>query len=85
MDEIYARMPQWVIGVEDYNWYDWIAYYFYQAENKRFSRNWYPIARDEMCLPWEICKVKWVKDWPGDFEYHWKILSRRPDTDGSWE
>lgn len=27
MDEIYARMPEGVIGVEDRNWYDGVAYY----------------------------------------------------------
>lgn len=83
MDEIYARMPEGVIGVEDYNWYDGIAYYFYQPENQRYSRNGYPIANDEMCLPGnpgEVCKVQWVKDGEWAFNYHWDILSRRPDT-----
>lgn len=83
MDEIYARMPEWVIGVEDWNRWDFIAYYLDKETWQRYSRWGYPIAEDEMCRewnPWTICKVEMIKDGPGQFEYHWKILSRRPDT-----
>lgn len=83
MDEIYARMPEWVIGVEDWNRWDFIAYYLDEKTWQRYSRRGYPIAEDEMCRewnPWTICKVECIQDGPGTFEYHWKILSRRPDT-----
>lgn len=83
MEEIYARMPEGVIGVEDWNRYDGIAYYYDQANNQRYSKKGYPIANDEMCLYGDVCKVECVRDWEGQFEYHWKILSRRPDTDGN--
>lgn len=85
MDEIYARMPEWVIGVEDWNRWDFIAYYLDEKTWQKYSRNGYPIANDEMCRewnPWTICKVEQVIDGPWQFEYHWKILSERPDEDG---
>ena len=69
-------------GIEDRNRYDGIAYYENINTKQRYSRAWYPIANDEMCLHWDICKVECIKDGPGTFEYHWKILSRRPDWDG---
>lgn len=69
--------------VEDWNWYDWIAYYENKDTKQRYSRMGYPIADDEMCLYGDICKVEMIKDWPGTFDYHWKILSRRPDWDGN--
>jgi len=67
--------------IEDWNWYDWIAYYENKNTWQRYSRRGYPIADDEMCLYGDICKVEMIKDWPGTFDYHWKILSRRPDWD----
>lgn len=81
MDEIYARMPEGVIGVEDRNWYDGIAYYYDQANNQRYSRNGYPIANDEMCKDGEVFKVEVIKTGDGAFDYKFKILSRRPDED----
>ena len=68
-------------GIEDRNWYDGIAYYENKETWQRYSRAGYPIANDEMCRYWYICKVEMIKDGPGTFEYHWKILSRRPDWD----
>lgn len=67
--------------VEDWNWYDWIAYYENINTKQRYSRAGYPIENDEMCRYWYICKVEMIKDGPWQFEYHWKILSRRPDWD----
>ena len=32
-----------------------------------------------MCKYGKIYKVKMVKDGPGDYDYHWDILSSRPD------
>lgn len=86
MEEIYARMPDGVIWVEDWNRWDFIAYYYDQANNQRYSRNGYPINGDEMCRewrPWTIHKVEYVKDGDGPFDYHRKILSTRPDLDGN--
>lgn len=84
MDEIYARMPEWVIGVEDWLWYDGVAYYLDEKTWQRYSRNGYPIAEDEMCRPtvdwWAVYKVETIVDWPGRFDYHYKYLSVRPDT-----
>ena len=72
-------------GIEDWNWYDGIAYYENTETKQRYSRNGYAIDNDEMCRPtvdwWIVCKVEQVIDWPGRFDYHWKILSRRPDND----
>ena len=70
-------------GIEDWNWYDGIAYYENKNTWQRYSRAGYPIADDEMCLYWDICKVEMIKDGEWQFEYHWKILSRRPDWDGN--
>lgn len=85
MEEIYARMPDEVIGVEDWNRYDGIAYYLDEKTWQRYSRYWYPIANDEMCKPtiggWTIFKVEQIVDWDWPFNYHYKILSSRPDTD----
>lgn len=69
--------------VEDRNRYDGIAYYENINTKQRYSRAGYPIENDEMCRYWYICKVEKVIDWPWTFEYHWKILSRRPDWDGN--
>lgn len=82
MDEIYARMPEWVIGVEDWNRWDFLAYYLDEKTWQRYSRNGYPIANDEMCREWgTIHKVECIKDGDGPFEYHRKILSTKTDTD----
>lgn len=82
MDEICARMPEWVIGVEDWNRWDFLAYYLDEETWQRYSRNGYPIANDEMCREWwTIHKVECIKDGDGPFEYHRKILSTRPDID----
>lgn len=68
-----------IVGVEDRNWYDGIAYYEDIDTWQRYSRNGVPIEKDEMCRYWYIYKVKYVKDWEWRFEYHWEILSERPD------
>ena len=81
MDEIYARMPEGVIWVEDFNWYDWIAFYLDEKTGQRYSRNWYPIAKDEMCKYWHIYKVELEKYWDWTFEYKRNILSTREDKD----
>lgn len=65
--------------IEDRNWYDWIAFYENRETKQRYSRCWLPIAGDEMCKYGKIYKVKMVKDGPGDYDYHWDILSSRPD------
>lgn len=69
-------------GMEDWNWYDWIAYYYNINTKQRYSRNGYPIADDEMCKYGNIYKVEHIVDGPGRFDYHYKILSVRPDGDG---
>lgn len=74
-----------VIWIEDWMWYDWIAYYENTETKQRYSRNGYEIGNDELCKPtvdwWVVCKVEQVIDWPGRFDYHYKILSTRPDND----
>lgn len=66
-------------------WYDWIAYYENTETKQRYSRNGYEIGNDELCKPtvdwWVVCKVEQVIDWLGRFDYHYKILSTRPDND----
>lgn len=80
MDEIYARMPEWVIGVEDWMRWDFLAFYLDKSTWQRYSRNWYPIAEDEMCREWgTVHKVEYIKDGDGPFDYHYKILSSRED------
>lgn len=81
MDEIYARMPEWVIGVEHPLWYDWVAYYLDETTWQRYSRNGYPISDDEMCKYGEVFKVKIIKVWESDWDIKFEVLSRRPDTD----
>lgn len=82
MDEIYARMPEGVIGVEDRNWYDGVAYYLDEATWQRYSRNGYPIADDEMCKYGEVFKVEIIRTGEGQFDYKFKVLSSRLDTNG---
>lgn len=65
-------------GIEDRNRYDWIAYYEDEEWN-RYSRNYHPIEKDEMCKWGNIYKVEEVRDGDGRFDYHWKILSVRKD------
>lgn len=79
MDEIYARMPEGVIWVEDYNRYDGIAYYLDEETWQRYSRNGYPIANDEMCKYGEVFKVKIIKTWEWTWDYKFEILSSRED------
>lgn len=79
-EELYAKMPEWVIGVEDWQRYDGVAYYLDEETGQRYSRLWNPIANDEMCKPWMIYKVECIKDWDREIDYHWKILSSRLDT-----
>lgn len=67
-------------GAEDRNWYDGIAYYYDINTWQRYSRCGYPIEQDEMCKYGKIYKVERVIDWPGELDYHYKILSERPDT-----
>lgn len=68
-----------IIGVEDWMWYDWIAYYLNEETWKRFSRNMNPIDDDEMCKYNTIYKVKQIVTWTGRFDYYYKILSSRED------
>lgn len=66
-------MKQELIGVEVPWWYDGIAY---RVDNnwQRYSRiGKVPIEKDELCLPWKICKVEQIG------EYDYKILSSRED------
>lgn len=72
-------MPDDVIGVEDWNWYDWIAYYLDEKTWQRYSRNYHPINDDEMCKYNKVYKVKEIIDWPWLLQYHYEILEERPD------
>lgn len=80
-EEIYSRMPKWVIGVEEWNWYDGIAYYYDQANNQRYSRNGYPIANDEICKRGKVYKVEIIRTGKKARDYKFKILSERDDID----
>lgn len=72
-------MPEDVIWVEDWNWYDWIAYYLDEETWQRYSRNWYPIANDEMSKYWKVYKVEEIVDWEWPLDYHYKIIAERLD------
>lgn len=72
-------MPEDVIWVEVYNWYDWIAYYLDEKTWQRYSRNWFPIDDDEICKYWYVYKVECIKDWPEEYNYHFRVISRRED------
>lgn len=65
-------------AIEDPMRYDWVALYI-DSEWNRYSRNLNPIEKDELCRYWYIYKVKHVKDWEWTFNYHYEIISRRPD------
>lgn len=84
-EEIYARMPQGVIGVEDFMRGDFIAYYLDEETWQHYSRMGYPIDIDEMCRPtiwWgEVYRVEQIRDGEWPFDYHYKILSVRPDVE----
>ena len=67
-------------GVEDPLWYDWIAYYEY--DGVRYSRNWVKISDIEMCKPWYIYTVQFIRDGDWPFDYHYEVLDVRPDVDG---
>lgn len=72
-------MPDNVIWIEDWNWYDGVAYYLDESTWQRYSRNWYPIANDEMCKYWKVYKVEEIVDWDWPFDYHYKIIAERLD------
>lgn len=77
IDKFNEKSKDWV-GWEDFNWYDWVAYYE-DKEWNRYSRNGNPIEKDEMCKYWKIYKVKMEKYWEWRWDYRWKILSERED------
>lgn len=73
-------LPKDVIGCEDPIWYDGI--FCYQTPDwKRYStRAHIPLEKNEMCAYWMIFKVEKVDDWEWEFNYHYDILSSRPDN-----
>lgn len=78
MTNIYDKMPKDIVGWEDRNWYDWVAYYE-DKEWNRYSRNGNPIGKDEMCKYWKIYKVRMEKYGEWQWDYRWIILSERED------
>lgn len=62
-----------LIGVEVLWWYDWIAYREDENWNKFSRESKVPLEKDELCLPWKICKVEQIG------EYDYKILSSKED------
>ena len=74
-----SGLPKWVIGVEDWNRYDWIAYYEDKKGN-RYSRQWHKIGRSEMCKYWFIFDTIIITEWPWRFDYRYQIMDARPDT-----
>lgn len=78
-----AELPEWNIrGLEDPIRYDWVFCYEDKDTWKRYStRAHIPIDIDEMCRYWDIYKVKLVEDGSWQFDYHYQILSSRPDKD----
>lgn len=84
IEEIYARMPKGVVWIEDPMRWDFIAYFLDESNWQKYSRNGYPIWKDEMCREWmpgTICKVKLIRDGKGPFDYHYEVLSSRPDEE----
>lgn len=81
-----AKLPDGDIRwLEDVCWYDWIFCYEDKDTWKRYSKVAHiPIDIDEMCKYWEIYKVKLIKDGKWKFDYHYQILSSRPDKDDQW-
>lgn len=76
--------PHWLIGYEDRNRYDWLAFYADSKWNK-YSRSGNPIDKDEMCKPGIIYKVVPYSNWPGKWDYGYKIVWARPDTIWQYE
>lgn len=74
-------MPEEVIWVEDWNWYDWVAFFLDERTWQRYSRNWHPIANNEMCKYGKIYEVEMIRDGDWAFDYHFKILSERLDQE----
>ena len=68
-----------IIGIEDPMWYDGIAYYEDKKGN-RYSRQWHPITRNEMCKHWFIFDTIILTEWPWRFDYRYQIMDARPDT-----
>lgn len=79
-EELYAKMPEKVIGVEIPWRYDWIAFYLDEETWQRYSRRWNPIEKDEVCRWGNIYKVEFHDEFGCDYT----ILSSRPDID-DWE
>lgn len=71
--------------IEEILWYDGIAYYENKDTWQHYSRAGYPIASDEICKYGRIYKVKLIRDGDGPFDYHYEVLSSRPDIDESEE
>lgn len=72
-------LPSPVIGCEDPMWYDGIYCYMDRKWRRYSVRANIPMTTDEMCKYWHIYKVEKIIDWPGPYEYHYKILSERED------
>lgn len=84
MTNIFDKMPKDIVGIEDRNRYDGVAYWE-DKEWNRYSRNGNPIKKNELSKYGKIYEVEQIIDGPWQFEYHYKILSVRPDTDESEE
>lgn len=66
-------MPDNVMWVEVWWWYDWIACYQDKDWNRYSVQAHIPIESNELCKYWKIYKVEQVD------EYEYKILSERED------
>lgn len=73
------KTPHWLTGYEDPIWYDGIAFY-YDNKGRKYSRDGNPIEANEMCKPWIIYQILPQNEWPGRYDYSYKIISARPDT-----
>lgn len=73
-------LPQTVIWIEDPMWYDGICYYMDRKWRRYSIVAHIPLNNDELCKYWFIYKVKYIVDWPGKYNYHYEILSKREDS-----
>lgn len=76
------KLPDDCIWIEDVCWYDWICKYQDKEWNHYSLVAHVPLEDDEMCKYWYIYKVEYVKDGEGTFNYHYKVISKRVDTNG---
>lgn len=79
------ELPEWSYGIEDPMWYDGICCRRDTKGNFYSKLAHIPIASDEICKYGRIYKVKLIRDGDGPFDYHYEVLSSRPDIDESEE